>query len=65
MEYQNSIPSTTPHVVPVTREVSKPLQLVAAFLLGIVMLYGAGFVQTSQVHNAAHDVRHTLAFPCH
>lgn len=44
---------------------SKGLQLVTAFLLGIVILYGAGFVQTSAVHNAAHDMRHALGFPCH
>ncbi|MBT7944124.1 MAG: CbtB-domain containing protein [Alphaproteobacteria bacterium] len=45
--------------------VSKPLQLASAFLLGIVLLYGAGFVQTSAAHNAAHDMRHTQGFPCH
>jgi len=48
-----------------TTTVAKPLQLATVFLLGMVMLFGAGFVQTSAVHNAAHDVRHTLAFPCH
>ena len=44
---------------------SKGLQLASAFFLGIVILYGAGFVQTSAVHNAAHDMRHSQAFPCH
>lgn len=44
---------------------SKPLQLVSAFLLGMAILYGAGFVQTSAVHNAAHDMRHAIGFPCH
>ncbi len=44
---------------------SRGLQLVAAFLLGAVILYGAGFVQTSAVHNAAHDMRHAQGFPCH
>ena len=50
---------------PVSTTTSKPLQLASVFLLGVVMLFGAGFVQTSAVHNAAHDVRHSLAFPCH
>jgi len=45
--------------------VSKPLQLVSAFLLGMAILYGAGFVQMSAVHNAAHDMRHAIGFPCH
>ena len=51
--------------VPVSTTFSVPVQLAAAVLLGTVMLYGVGFVQTSAAHNAAHDVRHTLAFPCH
>jgi cobalt transporter subunit CbtB len=45
--------------------VSKGLQLFAAFLLGAVILYGAGFAQASAVHNAAHDMRHSQGFPCH
>jgi cobalt transporter subunit CbtB len=44
---------------------SKPLQIACAFILGSVILYGAGFVSTAAVHNAAHDVRHGQAFPCH
>lgn len=45
--------------------VSKGLQLAAAFLLGALIVYGAGFLQTSAVHNAAHDMRHSQGFPCH
>jgi cobalt transporter subunit CbtB len=44
---------------------SRGIQLASALLLGLVILYGAGFVQTSAVHNAAHDMRHSAAFPCH
>lgn len=44
---------------------SKVLQLAGAFLLGTVILYGAAFAQTSAVHNAAHDMRHSQGFPCH
>lgn len=36
-----------------------------AALLGLVVLYGAGFNQLGAVHNAAHDTRHSFAFPCH
>ena len=49
--------------IPIT--FSKSLQLISAMLLGIVILYGAGFVQTSAAHNAAHDMRHSQGFPCH
>lgn len=44
---------------------SAALQLAAAALLGAVVVYGAGFSQTAEAHNAAHDSRHTHAFPCH
>ena len=39
----------------------------AAFggLLGAFMLIGVGFANASDVHNAAHDVRHAISFPCH
>jgi cobalt transporter subunit CbtB len=36
-----------------------------AFTLGGGLVYLAGFAYPSVVHNAAHDTRHSLAFPCH
>lgn len=45
--------------------IAKPLQLTSAFLLGIAILFGAAFVQSPTVHNAAHDMRHSQGFPCH
>lgn len=45
--------------------IAKPVQLICAFVLGAVILYAAGFVNTSAVHNAAHDMRHSQGFPCH
>ena len=45
--------------------ISKSLQLVAAFVLGGAIVYGAGFYNTAAVHNAAHDTRHSQGFPCH
>lgn len=44
---------------------SRPLQLLSVMLLGGLMLYMAGFLGTAEVHNAAHDMRHTIGFPCH
>jgi cobalt transporter subunit CbtB len=29
------------------------------------MIVGVGLAQPDMLHNAAHDSRHTLAFPCH
>jgi len=37
----------------------------AAILLGAFFVIGAGFAQPSALHNAAHDSRHSDAFPCH
>jgi cobalt transporter subunit CbtB len=44
---------------------SKNLQLFAAAALGIVILFGVGFAPMDIAHNAAHDTRHSVAFPCH
>jgi cobalt transporter subunit CbtB len=34
-------------------------------LLGLGFVYFVGFAPLSAVHNAAHDTRHSAAFPCH
>ena len=36
-----------------------------AALLGLFLLWGVGFSHIPALHNAAHDTRHSLAFPCH
>ncbi|MDA0229741.1 MAG: CbtB-domain containing protein [Proteobacteria bacterium] len=36
-----------------------------AALLGMSIIYGVGLADSSTLHNAAHDSRHSLAFPCH
>ncbi|WP_363349288.1 CbtB-domain containing protein [Methylocystis echinoides] len=36
-----------------------------AFVLGVGLVYGAGFANSQSVHDAAHDSRHALSFPCH
>jgi cobalt transporter subunit CbtB len=38
---------------------------VVALLLGVFVLFGAGFAPLAAFHNAAHDARHSFAFPCH
>lgn len=36
-----------------------------ALLLGCALLFLVGFAPLPAVHNAAHDTRHSSAFPCH
>ena len=36
-----------------------------AVLLGVFLIWGVGFAHISAFHNAAHDTRHSNAFPCH
>jgi cobalt transporter subunit CbtB len=40
-------------------------QAVVAIVLGMLIVATAGFAQLEVVHNAAHDTRHSNAFPCH
>ncbi len=40
-----------------------PALVVAA--LGIAIVYVVGFASPHAIHEAAHDVRHSLNFPCH
>ena len=40
-------------------------QAVLAMTLGLFVVGVVGFSHISAVHNAAHDVRHANAFPCH
>ncbi len=44
---------------------SEKLGRLGAAVLGLVLLYGAGFAQTEEIHNGAHDTRHSAGFPCH
>jgi cobalt transporter subunit CbtB len=38
---------------------------VFAAFLGAFLIWGVGFSPIDIVHNAAHDTRHSSAFPCH
>jgi len=41
------------------------LAALIALALGAFLVYGSGFAQPVALHNAAHDTRHSFAFPCH
>jgi cobalt transporter subunit CbtB len=36
-----------------------------ALLLGFGLIFLTGFAYPEVIHNAAHDTRHGLSFPCH
>ena len=36
-----------------------------ALVFGLFLLLGSGFAGSETLHNAAHDSRHSFAFPCH
>lgn len=57
---------TTTSISTPQASVSERIKAVAAaLLLGGVLVYAVGFAASASVHNAAHDTRHGLAFPCH
>ena len=37
----------------------------AAVITGALIIGAVGFAGSEIIHNAAHDVRHGLSFPCH
>jgi cobalt transporter subunit CbtB len=41
------------------------MEACGALLLGAFILLGVGFAPVGVIHNAAHDTRHSFAFPCH
>lgn len=51
--------------LPSVRRSSIVSSLIGAVLLGSVIVFATGFSGTSAAHNAAHDMRHANAFPCH
>ena len=38
---------------------------IAVALLGLFLLWGVGLAHPSFIHNAVHDSRHSMTFPCH
>lgn len=39
--------------------------IITAFVLGVTLLVTAGHLQSTALHDAAHDARHAMGFPCH
>jgi len=47
------------------KDLSVVFQAVLAMGLGLFIVGVVGFSHIDVIHNAAHDVRHSNAFPCH
>lgn len=59
-------PSTSPVATGLTAtRNTAALQAAMAILLGFLVIGVVGFSHIDVVHNAAHDTRHSNAFPCH
>jgi len=43
----------------------RAVSIFGAALLGLFIVGGVGFSHITAVHNAAHDYRHSMGFPCH
>jgi cobalt transporter subunit CbtB len=44
---------------------TRAVPIFMAALLGAFIVGGVGFSHIAAVHNAAHDYRHSMGFPCH
>jgi cobalt transporter subunit CbtB len=62
-----SIISSTRHATASTTSTlsQRLFAAIGASILGACLVYFAGFSHIEAVHNAAHDTRHSSAFPCH
>ena len=38
---------------------------IASLIIGIFLVFGVGLSHIAAAHNAAHDTRHAIGFPCH
>jgi len=41
------------------------IQTFGSLTFGVLMVFAVGFMPMDAAHNAAHDMRHSVAFPCH
>ncbi len=37
----------------------------SSLFIGLLLIFGVGLAQNAEMHNAAHDTRHSVGFPCH
>lgn len=44
---------------------SEVIGAVSALIFGMFIVFTVGFAGASVLHEAAHNTRHSIAFPCH
>ena len=55
----------TPTATPAAASASLTVQRLVAAAIGAFIIGMVGFSHMSVAHNAGHDYRHSMAFPCH
>ncbi|MEO8242211.1 MAG: CbtB domain-containing protein [bacterium] len=48
-----------------SKSASGVMSIVMVALIGATLVFFAGFANSSVLHDAAHDMRHSTGFPCH
>ena len=48
-----------------TKPQSLAMPVILALIAGLGLVLAGGLASSSVLHDAAHDARHALAFPCH
>ncbi len=58
---------TTTQMATAASATQKDTRLLAVLTLaaGLGIVYLTGFAHSATLHDAAHDTRHVMAFPCH
>ena len=41
------------------------MQSIFVAMVGMTLVFVAGFAHSQTIHDAAHDMRHSTGFPCH
>jgi cobalt transporter subunit CbtB len=64
---QTSTQSHTQAQIQAQPNIAQSRRVIAAatLLFGLGLVFLTGFAHSQTVHNAAHDTRHAMAFPCH
>ena len=57
--------NTTASVIRTTERSDALRAAGVALILGLGLIFLTGFAYPEVTHNAAHDTRHSLSFPCH
>ena len=61
----NTVSISRPSLSGAVEQAARIAPALAAILLGTFLVLGVGFAHSDTLHNAAHDSRHSFAFPCH